>query len=255
MEFGAEYYSKRGWAPKGDFRYRGAGLDRGLVNWSALFDRGVEIKQASGPQAGQFVRVNQGGTDIVAQVRRDFSPQTRLAGDVEYLSSYTYRLVFNDNYWQAVSSQVRSDLSLTHDGNGRVLSADFARLQTFDGATAGSEARIMHLPSLRYDVLDRPLAAGPVYWGLASGAEPVEPRGAGLPCPQRWPHRCLSAHFTAPGCRRMEPCARGGVARHVLLRQPGSRSDRHQQRRAHRQPRSAAPHVWRSGASMSASGA
>ena len=29
MEFGAEYYSKRGWAPKGDFRYRGAGLDRG----------------------------------------------------------------------------------------------------------------------------------------------------------------------------------------------------------------------------------
>jgi len=169
MEVGAEYYSKRGWAPKGDFRYRGAGLDHAMVYWNALFDRGARMTPSSGPQAGQSVLVNQGGTDIVAQIRRDFSPHLRLAGDTEYLSSYTYRLVFNDNYWQAVSSQVKSDLSLTYVRNGGVPSADFARLQTFDGATEGNEARILHLPNLRYDVLNRPLAGGPVYWGLGSG--------------------------------------------------------------------------------------
>ena len=139
-----------------------------MVNWSALFDRGVEITQTTGPQAGQFVRVNQGGTDIVAQVRRDFSPETRLAGDVEYLSSYTYRLVFNDNYWQAVSSAGESDLSLTHDATG-VSFSGFLAPADIRRRHAGDEARILHLPSLRYDVLDRPLAAGPVYWRLDSG--------------------------------------------------------------------------------------
>lgn len=169
MEAGGEYYSKRGWAPRGDFRYRGVGLDHILVTWNALIDRGVEMTQTNGPQTGKTVLVNQGGADIGAIVRRDLSPETRLAGDIDYLSSYTYRLVFNDNYWQAVSSQVRSDLSLTHDRNGLVPSADFSRLQSFDGTADGDEVRILHLPNLRYDVLDRPLAGGPVYWGLGSG--------------------------------------------------------------------------------------
>jgi len=169
MVVGGEYYSKRGWAPKGDFRYRGVGLDHAILDWNALFDRGVEVTQTTGPQAGQTVLVNQGGADIVARVRRDLSPETRIAGDLEYLSSYTYRLVFNDNYWQAVSSEVKSDLSLTHARNGRIPSADFSRVQSFDGTTQGDEARILHLPSLRYDVLDQPLAGGPAYWGLGSG--------------------------------------------------------------------------------------
>jgi LPS-assembly protein len=169
MRLGTEYFSRRGWAPKGDFRYRGSGLDHAIVNWSALFDRGVNVTQTTGPQAGQTVLVNQGGVDITADLRRDFTPQTRVAGITEYLSSYTYRLVFSPNYWQAVSSEVKSDLSLTHVRNGRVPSADFSRLQTFDGATEGDEARILHLPNIRYDVLDSPLAGGPVYWGLGSG--------------------------------------------------------------------------------------
>jgi LPS-assembly protein len=169
MVVGAEYYSKRGWAPKGDFRYRGAGLDHIIVDWSALIDRGFTMIETTGPQAGQAVLVKQGGSDIVAQVRRDLSPETRIAGDAEYLSSYTYRLVFNDNYWQAVSSEVKSDLSLTHAHNGRIPSADFSRIQSFDGTSEGDEVRILHLPSLRYDVLDRPLGGGPVYWGLGAG--------------------------------------------------------------------------------------
>ena len=41
MVVGAEYYSKRGWAPNGDFRYKGPGLDHLTVRWNALLDRGV----------------------------------------------------------------------------------------------------------------------------------------------------------------------------------------------------------------------
>lgn len=165
---GSEYYSRRGFAPNGDFRYRGRGLDFLTVRWSALLDRGIDGMQSTGPQAGQYVRINLGGADVQALGRKDFSAETRLAANVDYLSSYTYRLVFNDNYWQAVSSEVKSDLSLTHAHNGYVPSAELSRLQTFASSTPGNEVRILRLPSLRFDVLDRPLANSPVYWSLGS---------------------------------------------------------------------------------------
>jgi LPS-assembly protein len=180
MVVGSEYYSKRGWAPNGDFRYKGPGLDQLIVRWNALLDRGVEQQVGAtttssaaqpadhlpGPVGMELV--NQGGVDIVALGRKDLSPQTRITGNVEYLSSYVYRLVFNDNYSQAVSSEVASDLSLTHAHNGFIPSVSLDRFQTFASSASGDEARILHLPSLRYDVLDRPLGTSPLYWGLES---------------------------------------------------------------------------------------
>ncbi|HTB98593.1 MAG TPA: LPS assembly protein LptD [Terracidiphilus sp.] len=162
MVVGSEYYSKRGWAPNGDFRYKGQGLNHMTVRWNALLDRGVE---ATPPATGL---VNQGGVDILAEGRRDLSPETRVAANTEYLSSYVYRLVFNDNYSQAVNSEVLSNVSLTHAHDGFVPSGYFGRLQTFASSTQGDEARILHLPTLRFDSLDRPLGSSLLYWGLGS---------------------------------------------------------------------------------------
>jgi LPS-assembly protein len=186
MVVGSELYSKRGWAPNGDFRYKGPGLDHLIVRWNALLDRGVEqpvgtpIADARGitdpaaaltPAPVAMQLVNQGGVDVVALGRKDLSDETRIAGTVEYLSSYVYRLVFNDNYSQAISSEVASDLSLTHQHNGFIPSASLDRFQTFASSTNGDEARILHLPNLRYDVLDRPLGSSPVYWSLGSSLD------------------------------------------------------------------------------------
>lgn len=168
MVVGSEYYSKRGWAPNGDFRYRGPGTDHLDARWSALIDRGFRQLQTTGPLAGQTLFVNQGGADIVAYGHKDITPETRVAGDIEYLSRYIYRLVFNDNYWQAVSSEVKSDVSLTHAHNGFVPSVDLSRLQSFASPTPGDEVRILRLPSLRYDVLDRPIGSVSAYWGVGS---------------------------------------------------------------------------------------
>jgi LPS-assembly protein len=164
MTVGTEYYSKRGWAPSGDFRYKGAGLDHLQARWNALLDRGVE-QQTPG---GGTTLVNQGGTDVVADLRKDFSSETRLAGTAEYLSSYVYRLVFNDSYSQAISSEVASDVALTHAHNGLVPSISVDRFQTFASAANGDEARILHLPSVRFDVVDRPLGGSILSWGLGS---------------------------------------------------------------------------------------
>ena len=164
MVVGSEYFSKRGWAPNGDFRYRGAGLNHLTARWNALLDRGIEQQTPGGGTA----LVNQGGLDIVADLRKDFSPRTRLAGDMEYLSSYVYRLVFNDSYSQAISSQVASDVALTHEYNGLVPSVSADRFQTFASTVNGDEARILHLPAVRFDVLNRPLGDSIFSWGLGS---------------------------------------------------------------------------------------
>jgi LPS-assembly protein len=168
MEVGTEYYSKRGWAPKGDFRYKGPGLDHFIVTWNALIDRGIEQLQTTGPQAGQTILVNQGGTDIFARGRYDLTQETRAAVNAEFLSSYIYKLAFDDNYLQAVNSQVHSTASLTHAHDGLVPSIYLERLQNFASSTEGDEVRILHLPSLRFDVLDEPLHTSPLYWRMGS---------------------------------------------------------------------------------------
>jgi len=170
MVVGTEYYSKRGWAPNGDFRYKGPGLDHFTARWNALFDRGAEQLQTSGPQAGQTILVNQGGADIVAAGRYDLTHETRAAVSSEYLSSYVYKLVFNDNYLQAVNSQVHSTMSLTHTRGGLIPSVYLERLQNFASSSEGDEVRILHLPSLRFDVLDEPVYTSPLYWRMGSSA-------------------------------------------------------------------------------------
>ena len=76
---------------------------------------------------------------------------------MEYLSSYVYRLVFNDNYSQAISSEVASDVVFTHNHNGRIPSVWLDRFQSFANTSNGNEVKILRLPLIRYDVLDRPL--------------------------------------------------------------------------------------------------
>ena len=161
MVLGTEYYSKRGWAPNGDFRYKGPGFDHFTVKWNALFDRGVMVPPSP-------TLVNQGGTDITASGRVDLTANTRAAANVEYLSSYIYKLVFNDNYLQAVSSQVHSTISLTKSHGGLLPSAYLERVQNFASSNEGDEVRILHLPSLRFDVVDEPLHTSPLYWRMGS---------------------------------------------------------------------------------------
>ncbi|WP_420238744.1 LPS-assembly protein LptD [Telmatobacter bradus] len=177
MVVGTEFYSKRGWAPNGDFRYKGNGLDHMLVRWNALLDRGVwenvtnYVYSSTGvtTTTTTFEKVNQGGVDLVAQGRKDLDSSTHVAGTVEYLSNYQYRLVFNDNYSQAISSQVASDLSLSRVYKAYVPSIQTDRFETFASSTTGDEARILHLPSLHFDSVDQQLGPdSPFYWGMNS---------------------------------------------------------------------------------------
>ena len=130
---------------------------------------------------------------------------------------------------------------LTHARNGCVPSLSLDRFETFASSSKGDEARILHLPSVRYDVLDRPLGDSPLYWGLGSSLAYLsrsEPRfhARNVGRFDFYPH--LSLPFVG---RRMERRSRGRLSRHLLHHQPDSRSDRSAPRRPHHQPRSAQP--------------
>jgi LPS-assembly protein len=182
LTVGAQYWSKRGFAPNGSFRYRGPGLDGLTVRWSALLDRGIEQGvPATATAAASEIKLNQGGADILAFGRKDITSNTHIAGNVEYLSSYIYRLAFDENLAQATSSEVQSDLALTNIHRSFVPSVSLDRFQSFagtasmDGAPVISvpEVRILHLPSVRFDAVDQPFPGiprklPPVYWGLGS---------------------------------------------------------------------------------------
>jgi LPS-assembly protein len=167
--FGTQYFSKRGWSPSGDFRYRGRGEDFVNARFTALWDRGLF-------QAPYFL--NQGGQDIVFSGRRDFDldEHTRAVATGEYLSSYVYRQAFAETFAQAVASQVTSSVFITHNDAGRSVSLHFDRYQNFEGITQVGdtyntpEVRILHVPSLDFDSIGQSVSKTPLSWQVDTSA-------------------------------------------------------------------------------------
>ncbi len=182
---GAQYFSKRGWSPFGDFRYHGRGEDFASGSFTALFDRGL----APG-------YLNQGGQDILFNGRRDFDldEHTRAVATGEYLSSYVYREAFAESFALAVASQVTSSVFVAHNDSGRSTSLRFGRYQNFQGITqvgntyVTPQVRILHVPSLDFDTIADPLP--PAFLGSAF----------------RW-----SFDGSAAGLNRSEPGAKTGT--------------------------------------------
>ncbi len=167
LTIASQYYSKRGWAPNGLFRYKGPGEDFGTLHFHSLLDRGLPM--------GNGERANQGGVDVSGDGRYDFSEHTTAVADAEYLSSYVYRLVFEEDYAIAINSEVKSQMFLTHEWHDLWTSVRFNRYQDFQSASIPSdEVRILHLPTVEVDAADRRLggadSVSPVWWGFSGSA-------------------------------------------------------------------------------------
>jgi LPS-assembly protein len=195
--FGTEYFSKRGWSPSGDFRYRGRGEDFANARFTALFDRGL---------APDYL--NQGGQDIVFSGRRDFDldEHLRAVATGEYLSSYVYREAFAESFALAVASQVTSSAFLTHNDAGRSTSLHFDRYQNFEGITQVGDTyvtpqiRILHVPSLDFDSIERSIPHAPARWSVdtsAAGLSRSEPgyKTGNIGRFDLYPHLTLPLHL------------------------------------------------------------
>jgi LPS-assembly protein len=167
LTIASQYWSKRGWAPNGMFRYKGLGEDFANVRFHSLLDRGLPLSNGT--------RENQGGIDVSGDGRYDFSTHTTGVVDAEYLSSYIYRLVFEEDYAIAINSEVKSQMFATHEDHDVWTSLRMNRYQDFQSSSiVGDEVRILHLPEIDVESADRRLggamSVSPVWWGFSGSA-------------------------------------------------------------------------------------
>ncbi|HTV83360.1 MAG TPA: LPS assembly protein LptD [Acidobacteriaceae bacterium] len=163
LTMATQYWSKRGFAPDGMFRYRGLGRNFANVRFNSLLDHGLLEPNGA--------RVNQGGVDVAADGRYDLTAHTRGVVDAEYLSSYVYRLVFQEDYAVAIDSEVKSQMFATHEDHDTWASLRMSRYQEFQSSTvAGDEVRILHLPQIGLDAADHSLGDSSLLWNFTGSA-------------------------------------------------------------------------------------
>jgi LPS-assembly protein len=174
---GAEYYSKRGWAQQGQFRMRPSDNSYIFFSYTGVVDRGIGTP-----------RQDQGGEDARFQAERPFGTFRGVA-NIDYLSSFVYRIAFTDVYTQAIDSEVRSQIFLTNTTKGFHFDALAERYQNFEvcvpevGTNTGCSVitqteliRTLHTPSLFISGEERRLAHTPFYWSFISAAEGLQLR-------------------------------------------------------------------------------
>ncbi len=155
---GAEYFSLRGWSQRGEFRARPSETSYVDLNYFGVIDRGIGTPPLK--EGGENVRLNSAGT----------FDGFRAVANVDYLSSFLFRLAFNEVFSQAVYSEVKSQAFLSKSTDGYNVGGFVERYQNFLSTTPGQVVTISHAPSIDFSSVDQKLGRMPLYWSFDSSA-------------------------------------------------------------------------------------
>jgi LPS-assembly protein len=159
---GADYYSQRGWAQNLDFRAVPSQHSSVAATYYGVIDRGF------GRQ-----KIKQGGEDVRVVGSATFGDGYRAVGNIDYLSSYIFRLAFNELFTQPVQSEIISTAFLSRNFNGFSGNVMVQRYQDFQSAAPGNFISIWHTPSIEFSSVDRRLRQTPLYWSFDTALEGV----------------------------------------------------------------------------------
>ncbi len=148
---GAEYWSSIGWAEHGNFRAKPTDDSYIDAKYSGVTSRSSSSSNPSGQEA-----------TLVAE-KRDLFSGVRGVADLDYLSSYVYRLSYSETFNQAVNSEVKSTLFLSKPINGFYFNAMASRYQNYQSTTPGDLINISHAPSIDLGSVDHKLGKSPFY--------------------------------------------------------------------------------------------
>ncbi len=157
---GAEYFSRRGWAPQGEFRARPTEDSFADLTFFSVLDRGLN-------------GVSQGGTEVRLNSEGAFAHNIRAVANIDYLSSYVFRLAFSDVFAQAINSEVRSQAFLSNATGGLFMNATTSRYQDFQSTTPGDVVTILHAPGVEVSSVDQQLWKSPFHGNIEAAAEGV----------------------------------------------------------------------------------
>jgi LPS-assembly protein len=151
---GAEYYSLRGWSQRGELRTRPSETSFVDLNYFGVIDRGIGTPPVK--EGGENVRLNSAG---------NFKGY-RAVTSIDYLSSFLFRLAFNEIFSQAVFSEVKSQAFLSKSERGFNFNGFVERYQNFLSTTPGQVITILHAPSFDSSSVDQRLWRLPLYWSF-----------------------------------------------------------------------------------------
>jgi len=157
---GAEYFTRRGWAPQIEFRARPSEKSYMELNYFGVFDRGIGTPP-----------VDQGGHEVKLNAEDTFGHNFRGVASIDYLSSFVFRLAFNDVFTQAVNSEVKSEAFLSNATRGFFYNSSAQRYQNFESTTPGDVITILHAPSFESSSVDHAIGHSPFYWSYDVAAE------------------------------------------------------------------------------------
>ena len=153
---GAEYFSQRGWAQHGAWRFRPSDDSYLTAHYYGVVDR-----------------EGQGGEDVNLDGQGQFPFGFRGVLSAEYLSSYVFRLAWGQTFTQAVDSEVKSVAFLSRNLDGFAFNLLGARYQNFESEASGDVVTIFHVPSFDVSSVDRRLGHSPLYWSFNAAVEGV----------------------------------------------------------------------------------
>ncbi len=177
---GAEYFSLRGWSQRGEFRARPSDTSYVDLNYFGVIDRGIGTPPVK--QGGENARLNAVGN----------LDGFRGVANIDYLSSFLFRLAFNEVFSQAVYSEVKSQAYLSKSTNGFAINAFTERYQNYLSTTPGQVITILHTPSFDFSGVDRQLSNSPFLWSFDASL-------AGLSRSE--PEQCSSSGTCTPAFR------------------------------------------------------
>ena len=158
LHAGVEYFSRRGWAPDAEFRARPSENSFVDLTYFSVFDRGIN-------------GMNQGGTEAHLNSEGAFAHNFRGVANIDYLSSYVFRLAFSDVFAQAVNSEVKSEAFLSNTTGSIFLNGTTRRYQDFRSTAPGDVITILHAPGFEVSAVDRRLWNSPFHGTLDASAE------------------------------------------------------------------------------------
>jgi LPS-assembly protein len=164
--FGLAYFSRRGWAERGDFRARPFENTSIKYTYFGVIDRGI-------PGADGTV-VKQGGHQQQLEVQSLWKDGWRFVADINQLTSLTFRLAFSDTYGDAINSDIRSSVFLTN--NFRGFNFDVASLsdRSFLELSPPQSVFLRSAPEARFGSVEQaPWQQLPIYFSFDSFAGAV----------------------------------------------------------------------------------
>jgi LPS-assembly protein len=179
---GAELLSSRGWSQRGEFRARPSDTSYIDLSYYGVVDRGTPI--AITPTLS--VNLKEGGEDTHLGAEENFAG-FRAVSNIDYLSSFLFRLAFNESFTAAINSEVKSQVFMARADDGYFLSGVVERYQNFfqlanDGVLTNPPVfdaiQIWHAPSIDAASAEREIGHSPFVWsfdGSISGLSRSEP--------------------------------------------------------------------------------